>query len=366
LYAFATLRAGYDYTVTPSLDKDYLNGVSTFDLVLMTKHILGTKKLDSPYRLIAADLNKSRSITTLDVIKLRKSILGLEPTFTGNTSWRFVRADYVFANPQAPWNEEFPEVYSINDLVGQLTAHDFVAIKVGDVNGSAKANGLSGEIRTLAGTFPINVEDQPVKAGAEYTVAFKANVSDIQGYQFTLNFDRNALELVEVINGITSDEHFGIFARDGMITTSWNGQAAGGELFSLVFRARADGQLSDLLNVSSRLTVAEAYNTADQTLDVALDFGQDKVVAAGFELFQNMPNPFKGQTIIGFSLPDAANATIKVSDINGRMLKVITGQFNKGYNQIKLNSEELQAGGVLYYTVESADHTATKKMIIIE
>ena len=28
LYAFATLRAGYDYTVTPSLDKDYLNGVS--------------------------------------------------------------------------------------------------------------------------------------------------------------------------------------------------------------------------------------------------------------------------------------------------------------------------------------------------
>jgi hypothetical protein len=45
---------------------------------------------------------------------------------------------------------------------------------------------------------------------------------------------------------------------------------------------------------------------------------------------------------------------------------LIRGDFAKGYNQITLNSSELPAVGVLYYTLETADFTATKKMIIIE
>ncbi|MBK8877098.1 MAG: hypothetical protein IPN74_00620 [Haliscomenobacter sp.] len=47
-YAFDRLEQGYDYSVTPHLDKDYLNGVSTFDLVLITKHIRGVQPLNSP------------------------------------------------------------------------------------------------------------------------------------------------------------------------------------------------------------------------------------------------------------------------------------------------------------------------------
>jgi len=41
LFVFNNLTAGADYTVTPSLNKGFLNGVSTFDLVLISKHILG-------------------------------------------------------------------------------------------------------------------------------------------------------------------------------------------------------------------------------------------------------------------------------------------------------------------------------------
>lgn len=52
-------------------DNDPLNGVSTYDLSLITKHILGLAPFSSPYKLIAADVNNSRSVTTLDVIQLR-------------------------------------------------------------------------------------------------------------------------------------------------------------------------------------------------------------------------------------------------------------------------------------------------------
>nr|WP_290931855.1 hypothetical protein [Haliscomenobacter sp.] len=42
-YSFVNLAKGGDFTVTPQLDKNHLNGVSTFDLVLIQKHILGVQ-----------------------------------------------------------------------------------------------------------------------------------------------------------------------------------------------------------------------------------------------------------------------------------------------------------------------------------
>ncbi|MFN9380605.1 MAG: hypothetical protein ACK6BQ_11660, partial [Bacteroidota bacterium] len=94
LFVFNNLTAGADYTVTPSLNKGFLNGVSTFDLVLISKHILGVQPLNTPYKLIAADVNNSKSVTTLDLIQLRKLILNIDATFANNSSWRFVDASY--------------------------------------------------------------------------------------------------------------------------------------------------------------------------------------------------------------------------------------------------------------------------------
>jgi hypothetical protein len=135
-FAFSNLGKGGDFTITPSLDKNHLSGVTTFDLVLIQKHILGLQMLSSPYKLIAADANKSRSITTLDLIQLRKLILNIDPAFSNNTSWRFVNAAYRFPSPTNPWATTFPESISLNNLPGNASIN-FIAIKIGDVNGSA-------------------------------------------------------------------------------------------------------------------------------------------------------------------------------------------------------------------------------------
>jgi len=47
------------YSIEPQKNDNPLNGVSTFDLVLISKHILGITKFDNPYQYIAADANKS-------------------------------------------------------------------------------------------------------------------------------------------------------------------------------------------------------------------------------------------------------------------------------------------------------------------
>ena len=369
-YAFAGLQAGYDYTVTPELNSNYLNGVSTFDLVLMSKHILGVQPLGSPYKMIAADVNNSRSITTLDLIQLRKLILSIDTEFENNTSWRFVDAAYVFPNPANPWFEEFPEVANINNLPGSMLGVDFVGVKIGDVNNDARANALAGvEGRSFAGTFALNAEEAEVKAGGEYTVAFTAaDIASVEGYQATLAFDNSALELVDIVGGAATEENFGLaYVNEGLITTSWNGKASAGEvLFSLVFRAKADAQLSELLGASSRITKAEAYKTNGSYQDVALTFSGKASAAASFELYQNTPNPFKGETLIGFNLPADDTVTLTISDVTGKVLRLARLDGVKGYNNVVVNSNTLPAAGVLYYTVETSEYTATKKMVIIE
>jgi hypothetical protein len=277
-----------------------------------------------------------------------------------NTSWRFVPADYSFQVASNPWAAAFPEVLNINDFNGTANG-DFVAIKVGDVNNSAL---IDVQPRSNA-SFALNVEDMNVKAGNEYTVSFKATAADVEGFQIALSY--RGLELVDIVEGVATADNFGTkFTGEGVLLTSWNGSAAEGELFSLVFRATQDVVLSEALSVSTRHLNAEAYNTAGEAMNVAINFNSGAVAAANFELKQNTPNPFKGETVIGFNLAEASNATLTINDVTGRVLKVVRGDFAKGANQVSIDSKELPAAGVLYYTLTAGEYTATKKMIIIE
>lgn len=370
VFSFSVVPGG-DYTVTPVKDDDPLNGVSTFDLVLITKHILGVTPLNSPYKVIAADANKSGTVTTFDLVQLRKLILFIDTEFPNNTSWRFVDKDYVFPNPANPWAEVFPEIISMNNVSASQLATDFVAIKIGDVNGSAQANLLGGvEDRNTTGSLVFAIDDTRLTAGMDYTVDFKAQDFDVLGYQFTLNFDRSALDFVQVNPSVAGTENFGLtLLEEGAITTSWNDNdtrlSDGEVVFSLVFRAKSDVKLSDVLSVNSRFTKAEAYQRNGELLDVELAFG-GATVKSGFELYQNTPNPFNASTVIGFNLPEAVNATLTISDVSGRIVKVVNSDFAKGYNEIRLERRELPTTGILYYQLDTPTDSATKMMLLIE
>jgi hypothetical protein len=129
---------GGDYSVSAEKDTFPLNGVTTFDLVLISKHILGLQPLDSPYKIIAADANGSNSVTTADLVAIRKLILQITDEFPNNTpSWRFLDKHFIFPNPLNPFTVAIPEVLNFNNLTADRLDADFIGIKVGDVNNSA-------------------------------------------------------------------------------------------------------------------------------------------------------------------------------------------------------------------------------------
>ena len=136
----------------------------------------------------------------------------------------------------------------------------------------------------------------------------------------------------------------------------------GTDLFHVTFTAKADVLLSDVVHVSSRYTKAEAYNGNLELMDIQLRFDVGESVTNEFRLYQNTPNPFKQETLIGFELPEATKGTLNVYDVSGRLAKKIEGDFAKGYNSISLSNEGLPRG-LLYYQLVTPTHTVTRKMM---
>ena len=137
-YEFGSLSIPGDYlTVTPTKSDDPLNGVSTYDLVLISKHILGLSKL-SAAQLIAADANRDGKVTTYDIVLLHQLILGIIPELPGGVSWRFWPYDYPFPDPDNPFAPPFPERIEVPRSADPvLDRFVFFGVKIGDVNFSA-------------------------------------------------------------------------------------------------------------------------------------------------------------------------------------------------------------------------------------
>lgn len=371
-YLFEMVPMGSDCTITPMHDGDDLNGVSTFDLVMISKHILSVEPLYNPYQLIAADVNNSKTITTLDLVQLRRLILNVDQELVFNTSWRFVDAAYEFPDPSNPWLEPIPEVINLNDLADDELNNDFIAVKIGDVSGNAMPNSQALQGRSYVGSLVLKAEDQSLEAGQRCEVPIRAeDLQAIDGYQFSLSFDPESLRLVDVRHGITTDEHFGFaLLNEGALTTSWNPEGdfrpePEEVLFTLVLEARRSGSLKDLLRIGTRYTPAEAYTAQGELLDVALQFGGEQVLSDSYALYQNQPNPWRGQTQIGFYLPVASEVLLSVRDASGRMLKLVRGEFGAGTHQVRIEADQLPSG-VLYYTLETPHFTDTKKMIVLK
>lgn len=365
LFMFAnTLPVGSDYILAPEKDDNPLNGVTTYDLVLISKHILGLEPLDSPYKMIAADANKSGSITTFDIVELRKLILGIYSELPANTSWRFVDKAHTFPNPLNPFQDQFPETKTVQDMQLHNLNDDFVGVKVGDVNNSVVPNSLVEADDRSMGTMYFDVEDREVKAGEVLEVKITAS-EKVAGFQFTM--DLNGLQALEVLPGENMGrENFAMF--EDAITGSVNNEA--GE-FAIRFRATRNGQLSQMLGLGNSITRTEAYaevNGDVQRKEVMLRFNSangSTLAGAGFELLQNAPNPAKGFTNISFNLPEATDATLTVTNAEGKVVRRYFGNFAKGMNTITLQRADLEAG-ILFYQLDTPTHSATKKMIVVE
>ncbi len=356
-------------------EDDFTNGVNIMDLIKMFKHILGDELLDSPYKMLAADLDGSGSITLSDMIAMQRLILGQTNAFpNADTPWRFVPADFVFDDPHNPFTSDMPEGMHF-DLPTADVHQDFIAYKLGDLNNSAATGpqALALAPRSAGDPLHINVQDLAFQAGDRVRVAFRAaDLSAFQGYQFALSFDPEALGYESLQSGAIPNlnkNNFGVFAADGAITTLWSAPATAVDaqdatLFTLEFVALKPGKVSDYLILDRRQMGAEAYDLGLNLRPLTLNFQPVEAAdAASLEVYQNRPNPFGDETAIPFRLPESGQVTLRVFDAAGRQLLMRSNTFDAGNQEWTISGADLPGAGIYYYRLETSAGAVTRKMI---
>lgn len=371
-YAFPRMPLGRNYVIRPIKDRDPMNGVTTKDLVRIQRHLLGDQPLESPYQIIAADIDRSNSVSVKDIIWLRKMILGYEAKFpNNNTSWRFVDEAYVFQDPEDPFAPGFPEVYDLNSLSSDMVV-DFIGVKIGDVTGNARVNGYEiTESRTEAETLTLTMEDQFLQAGETTVLRLTgANISAFAGFQGTLSWDPEALsvESVQTIHPSFAKSNIGTqHVEDGRMTISWTSDgniSDNAELMQLVVKARSSGTVRDFISLDEYPLITEAYDLDLLEGEVSLEFGMSSINEYRPALYQNQPNPFSDLTHIVFSLPEDTEVRLTIYDLSGRMIWERKDDFNAGVHAVPVSQRKLNGAGIYIYRLETKEFTASKRMVL--
>ena len=362
-YGFDNVPMYYNYEVNAFNNDNPLNGVSTLDIVLIQKHILGLTDLGSPYKLIAADANNSSSISAIDLIVIRKLILGLSTEFANNDSWRFVDEAFVFADVTSPW--PFNESLYMNDLDQDMVDEDFIAVKIGDVNNTVITNYASNPVETRsAQKFEMGLNTIELANGNSQIELTATNDGNFIGTQFSISLE--GAELMDVIPGALKLAENNFTIVNGELLVSFDKVdgvevSANDVLFTM--------ELSNAKQIALTETLSpEVYvdgNVGVETMSIELDSAAE-AVEGEFSVYQNTPNPFSEETTIAFELPSSSVVNIQIFDNSGKVLFADSGNFNRGYNEFSINQSELETTGILYYQISTDTHIATRKMIVLK
>jgi hypothetical protein len=317
------------YTITPTKtdDPEGLNGIDVQDIASIRRHILQTELLSNPYQIIAADVNQSKSVSTLDLVLVQALILGINTSFPDDAQWTLVPSDFQFTNAQNP----FP--YPLNKTVTTSSPgnNNFVGIKYGDVNNS-RDNTQSGRVQMADVIFETGY---PLELGNEITFPVRVyGFKNISAYQFTMKWNTDELEYSGREDGNIAGSFGEQSAAKGIVTTLWDNTKGkstnledGSTLFTLRFTKKTE---------TAKITIEPAakmqamvFNSNLEKLNFVSQEGKEDLNNFEAGIY---PNPFTNQVNIKLILPEAGKVALEIITIDGRKIKASVAEGNKGLN----------------------------------
>lgn len=308
------------YTLKPYRD-GHPSGLTTFDLVLISKHILALEPLHCPWQLVAADVNCSGSITTFDVVNARKVILGIESNFPCG-SLRFMPDSASLSNGQC---------------------QSFIGVNLGDVNAGPCADSLSAPTQDRLNTNNIWFQDRLLQAGETANVHFYLDKPAVaEGLQLAMLLDPASAKIRRLSSvALPEMDADSWHDENGRLRLSWlhvPGIEVAGQtpLFTCEITAFHQARLSETLQwVPTQDFQAELYTAGGyrQQLSVEVRGGLAKI----------FPNPAEGYFRLSMETA-AGDYLIQLSDIQGK--KVLEQSFNlpQGFNQLEVHCPGVPPG----------------------
>jgi len=344
MFAFQDVPYQSNNELFASKDGDDLQGVSTLDLLKIKRHILGLEPFDIADKIIAADINNDELVSAIDLVELRKLILGIYPGFPQNESWKFYNAQYDIENCM-PW--DMIESITLATSYENDYVPNFKGIKIGDVDGSYVSDFGNPTIDTRSNlTTKLNYEI------IENLIHFRStNFEDILGLQIQLNVSGSNFE--KIIPGVLPIASYHYNIEGSNLSISWDAEEIidvdeSDVLFTLVCSLAADKLSLDQSNMQN-----ESYSGA------ALEVNQIDLSARTDQASKNLlsslsiyPNPFITDANILFNAPEAGLVSVRVLDLFGKQQINAVYDVQQGENVIKLDAAALAGVGTYIIDLE--------------
>lgn len=366
-YLFDGLKENRHFRVRPYSNSRPNNGLTTADITIVNDIILDLNDPLSPYQLIAADVNNSGFVTVEDLFELRAVVLGTERNFSMTDSWRFLPADYVFPDPENPWLEDFPEEVNYDPLIGaQVT--NFVAIKVGDVNGTARPSlsTVSGDTeggRSNSTNLDVVLRPDPVVSGR--WSLFPPDDRRLSGLQFSLQLPKGTIVSPGTVasNGYRIDEKGVLHLIH--VRTNKSGLSSKLPMVTLSLPSR-NAAFPYLLSRNHALLTAEAYLPGGRTIPLQLT-ESTALVSNSLPLpirAYVYPNPVRDNATLAFDWPVSEEVLIVISDASGRLVREARFTTEPGTNHYPLVATNFgNTPGVYFARVLGSDRKAIVRII---
>jgi hypothetical protein len=327
-----------------------ITGLSTKDIIIIQHHILGHRKLSSIPAMIAADMDNSATISSLDIILLRKILVGYPTDFSTENMWQYVNAS-VSGMGKFPGSVKFQE----SNPYG--TTKEYYLIKKGDVDGDWY-NSSSGNPSFTS----IVIEEKDFIAGQ----TMELPIQFIEGghwagfqFSFSVNADLVDLETIQWANFPEfSDANLKWQKESGVIHVSWNYSGANVPffdkekvLFILKFKAKKAGFLHDVLTFAKDGLAPEVYLSDISTGNISLVVLPNLI--RDFNTYPPQPNPFIEETTIPYTLNASTFGVIYLFDGTGKLILEERKLMPSGKGDWLISGDRLPHSGIYFYEIRT-------------
>lgn len=365
----AGLSMGRMYYVEPVKTSDYANGLSSFEIFLTQRYLMGFEvpQVTDPLQVVAMDMNCSQSVSTIDLYLMQRLLLNDDLTeVPGCNSWTFVPDSHVFADD---WNETgvFPAPRRAEVMLESDTMVMFTAVKTGDILNSADPGRSQGSL-TLNVALP-----EIFTAGSTYDLTLSlAEAHDLVSFQGEF-LVASGLEIISVSTGDISDLQIGEqLASRGLIRTSWfstTGEMralnAGAKMVKLAVRAtetRRSAADDIMVNNATDFT-SEAHSATLQRFVPTVNNVMNTEAITTFRLLGAAPNPADEYVDVRFEIPRTGKTELTLFDGLGRVVirreQVLTG----GVQRFRLDTRAL-AAGAYHFQLVTGGEVASGKLVV--
>ncbi|MEM6396386.1 MAG: T9SS type A sorting domain-containing protein [Bacteroidota bacterium] len=377
---------------------EYDCGVTTLDRFIVRRHILGIESFEFGWQKVAADLNNDAEINVIDIVQMRRTVLGIGFPDASGRPWDYPTLQDVFDIEMAGLDTDsvlFDGFYRIDPLGMTQISKDFTAVKIGDINADCDyiaGFGLITDMDSLLSSSgytlqSVDLEIDNTTASQDEIINIPIKASQLNKdivLSLGLEFDPLYLDFLSIDSDslILTSDMYAYDAATGQLIIHYDAPLSANnspaslsnvEVFNIELKAK-----QNIEDLSAHISLHEnkvdnlffISNVRNKYFAINLKWntgsGKRAITSNSYEVFSDariFPNPFTNQIFVDYQSENHSQLVINLIDISGRSVTEESFIVYKGSNRLTFDVDAALSMGTYLLKLTDGQKSIVRKLI---